>query len=395
MRWDLITSNGIPPTVDERSGDPNSILDRGQRMSVDVRGGQFQFAFSRLVGGRSDGIDILGIDTGGLRVIVMPTRGMSLWKAWSGQAELGWQSPVQGPVHPNLVPVHDPSGLGWLEGFDELVVRCGLESNGAPDFGVNGSLRYPLHGRIANLPAHRLSVEVDQDSGILDVIGSVSETRFHIQSLNIDVRYRFHMKRSTIDCTDVVTNQRSQPASMQMLYHINFGHPLLDGGSTVVAALEELAPRNLGAAKDIDRWDRYEGPTAGYSEQVYFGRPLADSDGWTTTLLRNANQSQGVAVRFDTRTLPYLNLWKNTVATEDGYVTGLEPATGFPNPRSFEEESGRLVKLAGGESRRFEWQIESLDNAVAIDRVVSEVQSLQRSPCRIHREPKPEWSSPS
>ena len=48
--------------------------------------------------------------------------------------ELGWKSPVHGPVHPNFVPLNEPSGLGWLDGFDELFVRCGLESNGAPDF---------------------------------------------------------------------------------------------------------------------------------------------------------------------------------------------------------------------------------------------------------------------
>ena len=46
----------------------------------------------------------------------------------------------------------EPSGLGWLDGFDELLVRCGLESNGAPEFNPNGSLRYPLHGKIANMP---------------------------------------------------------------------------------------------------------------------------------------------------------------------------------------------------------------------------------------------------
>jgi hypothetical protein len=244
------------------------------------------------------------------------------------------------------------------------------------------------------LSAHSLAIEIDQEAGTLDVIGSVREARFHIQTLSIQVRYRFHAQRSTIDCTDVVTNQRSQAASMQLLYHINLGQPLLEKGAKVLAAFDELAPRNPGAAKDIDRWDTYDGPTPGYSEQVYFARPQADSRGWTTTVLHNANQSQGIALRFDTRTLPYLNLWKNTVAVEDGYVTGLEPATGFPNPRSFEEKQGRTVELAGGESRTFAWQLESLDNSAAIAEAIREVERLQRSPSTIHREPKPDWSAP-
>jgi len=393
MRWDLILASGTSFVHGQTQNQKSETFARGQSKIVDVQGGKFQVSFSRLVGGPGDGVDVVEIDSGCLRTVVLPTRGMSLWKAWSGPIELGWQSPVGGPVHPNLVPVFDPNGLGWLEGFDEWVVRCGLQSNGAPDFDANGALRFPLHGRIGNLPAHSLSIEVDPAAGTLDVIGSVTETRFHIQSLNIDVRYRFHMNRTTIDCTDVVTNRRSQAATMQMLYHINLGRPLLEKGSKVVAALDELAPRNAHSAKDIDRWDDYDGPTLGYSEQVYFARPHTDGRGWTTTVLHNAKRTQAIALRFDTSTLPYLNLWKNTVAVEDGYVTGLEPATGFPNPRSFEEQQGRVVTLAGGGSHTFAWQIESLDSHEAITGAIREVQSLQQSKCKVHRQPKPEWSS--
>ena len=60
------------------------------------------------------------------------------------------------PAPPAFVPLWEPSGIGWLSGFDELLVRCGLESNGGPEFLPNGSLRYPLHGKIANIPAHQL-----------------------------------------------------------------------------------------------------------------------------------------------------------------------------------------------------------------------------------------------
>src|ERR1700740_2851694 len=85
-----------------------------------------------LRGGRSDGLELIEIDNGALRVALLPQRGMGIWKAWLGDLELGWRSPVRGPVHPSHVPLFDPNGLGWLEGFDELLCRCGLTSNGAP-----------------------------------------------------------------------------------------------------------------------------------------------------------------------------------------------------------------------------------------------------------------------
>ena len=61
-----------------------------------------------------------------------------------------------------------------------------------------------------------------------------------------------------------------------------------------------------------------------------------------------------MSVKFNKRQLPCFTLWKNRQAAADGYVTGLEPATNFPNRKSFEKEQGRVAVLAPGETRRFE-----------------------------------------
>ena len=65
-----------------------------------------------------------------------------------------------------------------LDGFDEFFVRCGLESNGAPDFDPKtGRLTHPLHGRIANRPAHNVELTVDTDKQEIALRGVVEETR--------------------------------------------------------------------------------------------------------------------------------------------------------------------------------------------------------------------------
>ena len=51
--------------------------------------------------------------------------------------------------------------------------------------------------------------------------------------------------------------------------------------------------------------------------------------------------------------MPFSTLWKNTAAEKDGYVSGLEPGTNFPNNRRIERKFGRVPKLAAGASRRF------------------------------------------
>ena len=81
---------------------------------------------------------MIEVDNGRFRFVVIPTRGMGIWRASCGNMQLGWKSPAKGPVHPAMVPLWRGDGLGWLMGFDELLVRCGLESNGAPEFAAKG-----------------------------------------------------------------------------------------------------------------------------------------------------------------------------------------------------------------------------------------------------------------
>jgi Domain of unknown function (DUF4432) len=394
QHWTFIDSQHLSRNHSGKTSQ-TTVVEDDRWIVAPVYNGEFRFRLKKLGGGRSEGVEVLEVESANFRVTILPTRGMSIWKAWLDDFEIGWQSPVVGPVHPSYVPIYDPSGIGWLDGFDELVVRCGLESNGAPDFDERGNLKYPLHGKIGNIPAHRLSVAVDPKTGSLNVVGTVSETRFLVRALELEVQYKFPVNQAAIDCVDTVTNRSTRSSSMQMLYHINVGRPILEAGSQVVIPYSEVAPRDARAVDGIDTWNSYLGPTDGYSEQVYFAKPLSDANGWTTSLLHNASATRGVALGFDTRTLPFLNLWKNTAAELDGYVTGLEPATGFPNPRSYEESHGRVVGLTPGESRAFRWRLDILNGANSVQEKVSAINKLSdnaSTPKRIHRTPRQDWS---
>ena len=81
----------------------------------------------------------------------------------------------------------------------------------------------------------------------------------------------------------------------------------------------------------------YFGPTKGYIEQVYLLEPLGDENSSTMALLVNQDADLATSVRWNVTDLPYLTIWKNTAAVEDGYVTGIEPATGFPFNRLVEK----------------------------------------------------------
>ncbi len=330
-----------------------------------------------LSGGLSDGVDIVTIDNGQVRLVVVPTRGMGIWQAKLGDETLGWQSPVRGPVHPKFVPLFDPSGLGWLEGFDELVVRCGLESNGEPEFNEQGQVVYPLHGRIANRPAHFVEVTVDDSSGTITVRGMVEETRFHFQKLRLEASVTVSMDSHSFTISDTVTNFGGTPAGMQMLYHINLGEPVLAPGDRIVAPVRSLLPAKEGdAIGDTEGWDVIGPPVAGQPEQCFYFDLDADESGQTQVLVKNAESTAGTVVEFNKNSLPCFTIWKNEVACEDGYVLGLEPATNIPNTRTVESQHGRVVSLAPGETWSSELTIGRLSTA-------GEVQAVEAGICEL------------
>jgi galactose mutarotase-like enzyme len=353
----------------------------------------FSVAKWRLHGGLRDGVDVVEVDNGTLRFVVVPTRGMGMWEATLGDLRLGWQSPVKGPVHPAFVPVSEASGLGWLNGFDELLVRCGLESNGAPEFNDDGSVRHGLHGKIANIPAHKVGVTVDGDSGEISVTGEVDEARLFFNKLRMSTTYTTRVGQPGLSITDTITNFSAEPGELELLYHTNFGLPLLDPGSKVVLPVRRMAPRDAVAVGNLAEWDTYGPESPGTPEAVFFFDVAADGEGHTQAMLRNAAASRGVSLRFNKRQLPCFSLWKNRQAAADGYVTGLEPAINFPNAKSFEKEKGRVAVLEPGESRSFEITLEVLPDAASVRAAEQQVAKLQQGVTpEILRQPTPEWS---
>ena len=166
-----------------------------------------------------------------------------------------------------------------------------------------------------------------------------------------------------------------------MLYHINFGAPLLENGSAFLVPLAQVTASNNRAANHITTFDRFSGPTPGFSEEVYFLHPRADNNGNTIALIRNKAGTRGASIRFSALELPCLTLWKNTVATEDGYVVGIEPGTNFPNNRRVERKFGRVPKLAPGASHTmtldFAIQLDSKDVSTITDEIAV-IQGSQR-----------------
>jgi hypothetical protein len=104
-------------------------------------------------------------------------------------------------------------------------------------------------------------------------------------------------------------------------------------------------------------------------------------------MLKAPDGASGVAMRFDTKGLPYMSLWKNEISAKGGYVTGLEPGTGFPNARPVERAAGRVPKLSGGGTYQVHLTIAALPAKADVDRAAAEIQALTKSAPEIRQKP--------
>ena len=343
----------------------------------------------RLQGGRRDGVDLIQVQNGGLSFSVIPTRGMNLWKGKFGDIALGWDSPVKdGPVNPAFVDAHAWGGLGWLDGFDELLARCGLDSFGPPY--QDGDRTFTLHGRISNIPAHFVSIHVDNDPPhAITIEGRVIESRLFHTQVEMVTKITTVPGSHTITVRDEFTNLRDSPGDLQILYHWSFGPPLLEAGARFVAPWKTVVPRDKAATEGLTDFDIYGPPLPGSAEMVYLFELIGDGpDSRTLAVLRNRAGNAAVAMRFSTLQLPAFTLWKNQGGRNEGYVTGLEPGSGYPNPKPFEKTRNRVKSLAPGETVVAEIILEATDSSSTVEAWEAEVKSLQaKAAPTIHRRP--------
>ena len=164
----------------------------------------------------------------------------------------------------------------------------------------------------------------------------------------------------------LVENFGHRPAPFTILYHINFGFPLLDAGSRAIISAAETTPADARSAEGMAEMLAFSAPVPGYQEQNFTHRMAADAAGWAYAALVNPDLlgGLGVYIKSDRRTLPYLNQWK--MLGEGDYVTALEPCNAPCLNRPTLRERGLLVTLAASEVQELRVEIGVLEGQAEI-----------------------------
>jgi hypothetical protein len=314
-----------------------------------------------LTDGRVRGMRAADVYTGsGFRFQVLLDRGLDIGAAEQAGRPLAFLHPALGPP-----ALHERPGLGWLRTFGGgLVTTCGLDHFGPPDPEGEG---YGLHGRASHLPAESVRVrrEWRGDEYVLELEGETRQARLFGENLRLERRISTRLGATSLLLEDRVTNEGFRPASLAVLYHCNFGFPVVSPDSELLVRDRSVRPRDEAARAGLADHLRFGAPQAGFAEQVFFHEPRVGSAGLAVAAVVNRALGFGAYVCWRAAELPVLAHWKMT--GEGEYVCGLEPSTHAMTPtRREQRESGTLRELAPGESASFRLEIGALPDADAV-----------------------------
>ncbi len=317
-------------------------------------GGLRRFRWSE---GPEAGVQQIQVRTGaGLAYYVTPSRCLDISLAEFGGVPISWQS-ANGDVHPAY---YDACGTEWLRtAVGGLLMTCGLSQVGSPCEDEGEALGQ--HGRAHHLAARQVVAESrwDGDAYNMRVRGVIEETSIFGSCLRLTREIRSRLGENRVAISDVVENIGFSPAPHMLLYHFNFGFPLLSEETEFEFPSRCVVPRDEGTP--VEGFDRWQAPEHGYGERVYYHEDLVSPDGWATAVIRNPGFPLGnglgtcplvVRLRWSTRWLP--RLVERKMPGAGVHVLGIEPANCHVEGRAAERSRGTLVTLEPGETRAYE-----------------------------------------
>jgi len=259
-------------------------------------------------------------------------------------------------------------GYYWPAG---MLYTCGLTSTG-PGCLMEDGIFHPDHGRIGMMPAFDLSLERGEEG--VTLCGTVRDALLAGHHMELHRRLFFPRNGREITIEDTVYNLEPQEAEIMILYHFNFGYPLLSPASRVIKSKGEGYDKYSDRPLPEDCFLCRE-PEDTKEEELYCHTTVSDENGYAYAALINDELSLGAYVKYKTDTLPLLLHWKN-MCTHD-YALGLEPSNSHIMGRDKERKNGTLPRLPGYGAITYRVALGVLDGKEEISAFEDSVRSLK------------------
>lgn len=311
--------------------------------------------------GRQRGIRAADVYTGsGFRFQVLIDRAMDIWATEFAGKPVAWIHPALGG--PDL---YEPLGNGWLRTFGGgLVVTCGLKNAGHPR--PEGDENLGLHGRISNSRAENVSVTEGwhDEEYLIEIQGQTRQSVLFGENFLLTRKISTRLGDTSLVLEDNVRNEGFHNSHFEILYHCNFGFPVVSPASELLVDDEWVKPRDETARAGISDYAQFDAPDPNFAEQVFFHNPRVASDGLVRAAIVNRDLQFGAYIAYRAVELPCLTQWKMMGAGD--YVCALEPTTYWETMSPTQDDSGDSKQLAPGEEVNFKLEIGALPDAEAI-----------------------------
>ncbi len=316
-----------------------------------------------LTEGKEAGTEVIEVRTGaGLSFEIIPSKGMDISLAQLWGTPISWQA-SNGNAHPAF---YEPEGTGWLRtASGGLLMTCGLAHAGSPSQDETGS--YGLHGRVHHTPARNVCIREEWVGDDLEwsVSGIVEETAIFGSKLRLTRELSGRLGDNRIAIRDRVENFGFRPAEHMMLYHFNFGFPLLGERTEIRLPEADREVRADGGGAALESCVSWEAPNPDAEETVFYHSlrcEAVDEKGMAkATIVQPEFPTAGgmrateVSLSWSADTLPLLVQWRMPGAGE--HVLGLEPSNCRVEGRESERLRGGLFVLEPGQSVNYRLEL--------------------------------------
>jgi hypothetical protein len=241
-----------------------------------------------------------------------------------------------------------------------FLTTCGITFSGAAC--VDDGETLPLHGRISNTVAENVYVcqEEEDDEVVLKLCGDIREARLFGENMVLHREILVYTESNRVKIHDIVENQGFQKQPVLMIYHVNFGYPMLDTGARMYFSSEEVEPQTEFARKGMPLYDIVEEPEDIREEQCYYHTGQKNPEN-SFVMLHNEKLEMAAIIKYDARQCPVLCEWKSMQSGD--YALGLEPTTSGTKGRAEVRKAGELREIDGQETCEFHLEFLFLDRS--------------------------------
>ncbi len=255
-----------------------------------------------LTDGKEAGLRVIEMAGGDIRMLLNESKALDIMQIWYEGQNMSF-------VSKNGFTARE---IDFLERFEGgMLYTCGLDSMG-------GREGFVLHGTHHNTPAKVISMIEDDDK--LEVTALIEESALFGKNLMMKRVITLYPAENRVHLDDTLINRGTKVEDYCLLYHTNFGYPMLDEGAEIALNCTKSEGTGDHAKANAAKQFVFEAPIVNDAERCYYIDMVEGK-----AALINRKLGKKATVSYSKDTLPTFVQWNSPVAGD--YALGLDPGT--------------------------------------------------------------------